>query len=135
MIYWESNGDLSTTSFISGSGPQFAVWCSYNILSNMLPSRFLETLPPSAGKHWLIHIKKCRWYSGDCLSGLKNHLNFKQTFFPCTERVILSIFTTNKQNKAFTVWDSREEIVIKSLRGRIKDSILGPDIFTKLLVD
>lgn len=58
------------------------------------------------------------------------------TFFPCTERVILTIITTNKQNKAFTMWDSKEEIITeKSLRGRIKDSILGPDIFIKHLID
>lgn len=56
-------------------------------------------------------------------------------FFPCTETVILPIITINKQNKASTMWDCREYIIEKSLRGRIKDSILGPDIFIKHLTD
>lgn len=34
------------------------------------------------------------------------------------------------------MWDSREEITIeKGLRGRIKDSVLGPEIFIKHLTD
>lgn len=48
----------------------------------------------------------------------------------------MPIITTNKQNKAFTMWDSREEsIKEKSLRGRIKDSVLDLDIFIKHLTD